>query len=95
MIYNEVNPEQGLHFDNITKGWATMAKINEKKRESSQAKSSANARYNEKMVKRYNFGLNIKTDADVIEQLDKQESKQGYIKGLIRKDIQKGGENET
>ena len=68
-----------------------MPKVNEKKKSSSQAKISANARYNEKMVKRYNLGFNRATDADVIEQLDKQESKQGYIKGLIRKDIQKGG----
>ena len=56
-----------------------------------QAKISANARYNEKMVKRYNLGFNKTTDADVIEQLDKQESKQGYIKELIRKDIEERG----
>lgn len=58
---------------------------------SSQAKISANARYNDKMVKRYNLGFNKATDADVIEQLDKQESKQGYIKELIRKDIKERG----
>ena len=33
--------------------------------------------------------LNKKTDADILERLDQQKSKQGYIKGLIRKDIGK------
>lgn len=33
--------------------------------------------------------LNNKTDADIIERLAKQASKQGYIKALIRKDITK------
>lgn len=36
--------------------------------------------------------LNNKTDADIIERLAKQASKQGYIKELIRKDI---AENPT
>lgn len=33
--------------------------------------------------------LNNKTDADILRHLDKQASKQGYIKALIRKDITK------
>lgn len=35
--------------------------------------------------------LNIKTDADIIEHLSKQESKQGYIKELIRDDMGNNG----
>ena len=31
--------------------------------------------------------LNKKTDADILKRLDKQESKQGYIKRIIREDI--------
>ena len=58
---------------------------------SSQAKISANARYNDKMVVQFKMGLNKKTDADVIERLNQQDSKQGYIKDLIRKDIKEGG----
>lgn len=30
--------------------------------------------------------LNTVTDADVIERLDKQENKQGYLKDLVRTD---------
>ena len=35
--------------------------------------------------------LNNKTDRDLIEKLKQQESMQGYIKDLIRQDIQKTG----
>lgn len=31
-------------------------------------------------------------DADILEQLSRQENKQGYIKALIRADIAKAGE---
>ena len=41
---------------------------------------------------RFGIKLNNNTDADIIEHLNKQENKQGYIKGLIRKDI---AENKT
>lgn len=33
--------------------------------------------------------LNIRTDEDILSKLDKVDSKQGYIKELIRKDIKK------
>ena len=59
---------------------------------SSQARISANARYNEKNVIQVKFGFNKKTDSDIIEHLEKvseRESKQGYIKRLIREDIKK------
>lgn len=35
----------------------------------------------------YRMKLNHNTDADIIEKLESVESKQGYIKELIRKDI--------
>ena len=31
-------------------------------------------------------------DADLLEHLDRQENKAGYIKALIRADMEKGGE---
>lgn len=38
---------------------------------------------------RFNLKLNKNTDADIIEKLKNVESKQGYIKQLIRDDIAK------
>ena len=35
--------------------------------------------------------LNIRTDKDIIQQLDTVKSKQGYIKDLIREDMEKKG----
>ena len=40
-----------------------------------------------KTQKRVFIKLNLKTDADILEQLEKVGNKQGYIKELIRKDI--------
>lgn len=38
--------------------------------------------------------LNKHTDEDIIEALDKVESRNGYIKHLIRKDIEGGKQND-
>lgn len=51
------------------------------------------ARYQAKNVQRIVMGLNRKTDADILQKLSEVESKQGYIKDLIRKDIAKGATN--
>ena len=40
-----------------------------------------------KIPKRVFIKLNLKTDADILEQLEKVGNKQGYIKELIRRDI--------
>ena len=63
---------------------------------SSAAKIAANKRYNEKNIVQVKCGFNKKTDKDILDHLEKQENKTGYIKNLIRSDI-KGGdkENET
>ena len=45
-------------------------------------------RYNKKNTKQINIRLNKKTDEDIIIFLDKKENKQGYIKELIRYDIE-------
>lgn len=54
-----------------------------------QQRTKASIKYNKNNVRQIKLNLNIKTDADVIAALDAVENKQGYIKELIRKDMQK------
>lgn len=49
----------------------------------------ATPEYDKNNCTRYNLKLNNKTDADVIEKLKQVENVQGYIKGLIRKDMER------
>ena len=49
-----------------------------------------NMKYNAEHTKQFKMSLNARTDADIIEHLDKQPNKQGYIKDLIRNDIKRG-----
>lgn len=53
------------------------------------AQARASMKYNEKNVKQIKLALNKKTDADIIDILDRCDNVQGYIKGLIRKDNEK------
>ena len=53
------------------------------------AKRRANKKYDAANTKQLNLKLNLKTDADILEHLEKQENVQGYIKDLIREDIKK------
>ena len=48
------------------------------------ARSRASTKYNKTNVKQIKLNLNLKTDADIIEALDKVKNKQGFIKQLIR-----------
>ena len=48
------------------------------------ARSRASTKYNKNNVKQIKLNLNLKTDADIIEALDKVKNKQGFIKQLIR-----------
>ena len=50
---------------------------------------SPQRRYELANLKTYTFRLNIKHDADVIAEIEKQDNKQGYVKALIRADIKK------
>lgn len=52
------------------------------------AQIRANARYNKAHTKCVCLRLNRKTDADIIQRLSEVESKMGYIKLLIRKDME-------
>ena len=44
-------------------------------------------KFNKAKTKIYPVRLNFNTDKDIIEKLESVESKQGYIKELIRQDI--------
>ena len=59
-----------------------MAKI-------SEARARANKKYADKHCKSFSMQLNLTTDADIIAQLEKQDNRQGYIKELIRQDIER------
>lgn len=51
--------------------------------------SEKQARYDSKNTRRFGLKLNLKTDQAIIEKLDSVDSIQGYIKELIKADIQK------
>lgn len=57
----------------------------------SDAQKKAQAKYdqeNRKKFRMFSFKLNRELDADVIAKLESVDSMQGYIKELIRKDLQ-------
>lgn len=56
--------------------------------EKKKAHSIAAAKYNAKSVKQIKLNLNKKTDADVIQKLESCGNIQGYIKQLIRQDLE-------
>jgi hypothetical protein len=53
------------------------------------AQKRAKAKYDENNTIQVKLKLNLKTDKDIIEALERSENKQGYIKELIRADLQK------
>lgn len=55
----------------------------------SKAELRAINKWRKKNIKTFLLNLNKTSDKDVIEQLEKQPSKNGYIKELIRNDIDK------
>lgn len=54
----------------------------------SEAKLRANSKSNKINTKMICVCLSYNTDADIIKKLDEVDSKMGYIKELIRKDMQ-------
>ena len=52
-----------------------------------ESQKKAQAKYDKANTRQIHLKLNRRTDADVIQALDNAESKQGYIKCLIRADI--------
>jgi hypothetical protein len=57
----------------------------------SDAQKRANARYKKSKTKQLCLRF-FKSDEDLWEHLQTKSNKQGYIKGLIRKDIDDGAE---
>lgn len=55
----------------------------------SKAQIRAQAKYDKSNTVQIKLKLNKKTDADIIKRLSEADSKQGYIKELIRLDILK------
>ena len=54
----------------------------------SKAKIRANNKSNKKNTTTICVRLSFNTDADILKKLDEVQSKMGYIKELIRKDLQ-------
>lgn len=59
-----------------------------------KAQTRATNKYIAKTYKSISLRISRKFEKDIIDQLDKQTNKQGYIKELIRADI-KNEENEN
>lgn len=55
----------------------------------SKAMKASIAKYDAKNTKQIHLKLNLKTDKDILEKLEQVDSKQGYIKELIRRDLEK------
>ena len=56
-----------------------------------EAQTRATAKYDKENTIRISLKLNLKTDSDILSKLESVESKQGYIKALIREDIERDG----
>lgn len=54
-----------------------------------EAQRRAKKKYNKKMQRNITLSLNRKTDADVLDFLENKENIGGYIKNLVRKDMDK------
>lgn len=53
----------------------------------SEAQRRAGAKYDKEKTVGVYLKLNLTTDADILERLAQVDNKQGYIKELIRRDI--------
>lgn len=58
----------------------------------SEAQKRASAKWEAENTIQVKLKLHKTNDRDIIEKLKSKDSKQGYIKQLIRDDIAKGGE---
>lgn len=58
-------------------------------KKTSKAQIKASQKYDAKNTKQIHLKLNLKTDADILKRLQDVASVQGYIKELIRRDIEK------
>ena len=63
--------------------------MEEKKKRKPYYNKESQLKYRAKQIKRMTFDFNIDTDADILAQLEMQANRQGYIKRLIREDIER------
>ncbi len=61
---------------------------------SEEKKMTPQERYDKKATKKIGMKLNLVYDADILEKLDSVPNKQGYIKALIRKDIEESKQEQ-
>lgn len=54
-----------------------------------EAQRRARNKYNKKMIRNLTVSLNRKTDDDIIVFLENKENMGGYIKSLVRKEMDK------
>ena len=54
----------------------------------SESQKRAQAKYDAANTKQVRLKLNTKTDADILERFDRCDNVQGYIKRLVRADIE-------
>ena len=57
------------------------------------AEKRAKEKYDSKNTVQIKLKLNLKTDKDIVEALKRSGNKQGYIKRLIREDLQKNNKS--
>lgn len=55
------------------------------------AQKRAKEKYDRNNTVQIKLKLNLKTDKDILEALERSGNKQGYIKKLIREDLQRRG----
>lgn len=55
------------------------------------AQKKAKEKYDRNNTVQIKLKLNLKTDKDILEALERSGNKQGYIKKLIREDLQRRG----
>lgn len=60
--------------------------------EAKRRKNATATKWDNDNTRKYGLKLNCRTDADLIARLDAADSIQGYIKALIRADIERGSE---
>lgn len=68
-----------------------LEKRNEGHTMPSESMKKAIAKYDAKNTTKVVMKLNLKTDADILARLEAVGNKQGYIKKLIREDMEKNG----
>lgn len=71
-----------------------MARIQDTPEDKRARRARQQAAYDKRATKQILLKLNRNTDADILEQLDAQENRQGYIKRLIREDIARQAASE-